>query len=332
MAGKNFHFPQLTDSLPPVPFIFQPEQPVKTKRKKEKKKKEVKDAGGLSKQSQTTSLPPLPDSIKLPQPATAVAKVKKEEKVILLKEEKEDYTTSIFASHYLKPVSPGPELFIKNGQYWLSGLLLFSFLLFAAAKAFYYRGYGRLVSVFFGNRSIIQLHRGEYPLSGRASLLLSTLFVIVFSLFMHQYFSYYLFDFSTKFQGLKGFTIITLIITGGYLLKIILLKITGYIFKAEAAVSEYVFSLFIFNNMLGIILLPIVILIAYFTAVSLKTLLIIGLSTILLFLISRIIWMAFTGMRSVGISSYYLFLYLCAFEIVPLLVIIKFFINQAGKV
>jgi hypothetical protein len=112
---------------------------------------------------------------------------------------------------------------------------------------------------------------------------------------------------------------LALIYTG----KFIGLKIVGWLFNMSRAADSYTFIVFIINKVIGIFLMPFLILLA-FAQEPLYTISLVvswcGLGALLLY---RFI-LGFGAIRNeVRFNLFHFFLYLCAFEIIPLLLIYK---------
>jgi hypothetical protein len=108
-----------------------------------------------------------------------------------------------------------------------------------------------------------------------------------------------------------------------YFIKFIGLKISGWLFNMEDATNAYIFIVFVINKMIGILLLPFLILLAftpnniYSVSLTLSWCLVAGLFGY------RII-LTFEAVRNqVKVNPFHFFLYICAFEIAPLLLIYK---------
>ncbi len=115
-----------------------------------------------------------------------------------------------------------------------------------------------------------------------------------------------------------------------YLGKYICLKLIGYIFNVKDLVSTYIFVVFLINKVLGILLLPFILILS-FSKPAYYTFAILGAAilAILLFLYRYIF--SLTSVRNkLHISSFHFFLYLCAFEILPLLILYKFIVQYLG--
>lgn len=108
-----------------------------------------------------------------------------------------------------------------------------------------------------------------------------------------------------------------------YAIKFVGLKLSGWIFGMTGAADTYIFIVFLVNKILGIALLPIVVLIAFAgnplesAGATLGVLLVIGMLIYRFIRSYRPVW------EEVQMSRFHFFLYLCAFEIAPLLLIYK---------
>lgn len=113
-----------------------------------------------------------------------------------------------------------------------------------------------------------------------------------------------------------------------YQLKLLVIRLLGFIFKKETVSEEYIFNISFFNQNLGLFLFPVVICMAFMRVVSAELLFYCGLALISLIFIYRLYRSLPWGMGNNIISKYYLFLYLCTLEILPLVVLIKVFVGE----
>ncbi|HES59549.1 MAG TPA: DUF4271 domain-containing protein, partial [Caldithrix sp.] len=110
------------------------------------------------------------------------------------------------------------------------------------------------------------------------------------------------------------------------LIRIAVLKVFGYLFKAESIISEYVHNNFIINKSMGIALIPVSVAIGYMPAIFTGTLLVAG----LLILGLGNVFKAIRGYQIIirkDVFFFYMILYLCTLEILPLLLGYKVFIS-----
>jgi hypothetical protein len=115
-----------------------------------------------------------------------------------------------------------------------------------------------------------------------------------------------------------------------YLGKFICLQLVGYILDQKEIVNTYLFVVFLVNKMMGILLVPFILLLAFSKPIF-STIAIYGalFLTVLLFLY-RYIFSVSSVRNQLHISSFHFFLYLCAFEILPLLILYKLIVQYFG--
>ena len=122
-----------------------------------------------------------------------------------------------------------------------------------------------------------------------------------------------------------------LLIAGIYLVKYVFLNIVGWILGISNVADTYIFIVFLINKMIGIFILPFVALLAFPTpglvqVVLMMSYILLGGMLLYRFLIS------YRPVRSeIKLSRIHFFIYLCAFEIAPLLLIYKVLLEFAGK-
>lgn len=108
-----------------------------------------------------------------------------------------------------------------------------------------------------------------------------------------------------------------------YFIKFIGLKFSGWLFNMEQAASSYIFIIFIINKLLGIVLLPFLVLLAFTTGSLYMFSLSLSFAIIGGLLIYRFI-LTYAAIRNeVKVNPFHFFLYLLAFEIAPLLLVYK---------
>jgi hypothetical protein len=100
----------------------------------------------------------------------------------------------------------------------------------------------------------------------------------------------------------------------------------GFIFQNEKEAGEYATTLFLFCNILGIFLLPVVIGVAFVKQVPPVTFIYFGMFIYALFIVIRLLRGIIIGVNSIRVSKFYLFLYLCTLEILPFVIMSKLFI------
>ena len=201
--------------------------------------------------------------------------------------------------------------------YLLCGLLLF----FAFIKLFFNKYLQNLFSVFF-RISLKQKQMREQLLQAPLpSLLLNIFFVITSSIYIAFLLRIYRFNVTENFWWLLLYCVLVVLVV--YLVKFLALKFVGWVFNMREASSTYIFIVFLINKLLGIFLMPFLVLMA-FSETGLVSVWI-TLSYIVIFLAFAYRYVSALGpiRREINVSPLHFFIYLCAFEIIPVILIYK---------
>lgn len=230
---------------------------------------------------------------------------------------------SLFKSNLLTAKNTDYKFHFTHYDYLPAGILFLSFLLFVWLYAAYFKHLNNTIKGFFINRFANQLSRDEFSYGNRVTVFLSVLFVLTMTLFISQTFQFY--------YGLGGITsnffrlnlLIGTVLILAYFTKFIVVNFTGYIFQKSKAASEYILTIFLFCNTLGLFMLPVALCIAFVKQISPKVFIYLGLLIIGIFLFTRIIKGLVIWLNGLRGSAFYLFLYLCTLEILPFIIIVK---------
>jgi hypothetical protein len=235
---------------------------------------------------------------------------------------------NVFQGHELKPKHAAPQALAHERGDWIFFLLLFVVAVFAYLRMVYGKYLTRLVNALFNINITNQTVRDENVLVQRASLLLNFIFYVVAALLM--YFISLQFDWQMPHlkNGFARFLFFGIVITGLYFLKLILLRIAGWIFSLDREMAAYIFNIFLINNLVGVALIPILTLFIFFGNMHLQWLLVAAVVLVASGYVYRLIRGIFIGIGSSPASVAYLFLYICALEIAPLFVLIKLISQQ----
>jgi hypothetical protein len=230
--------------------------------------------------------------------------------------------SSLFREHQLQPKDPAPVIHYTQYDYLIALLLFISFSLFVWLYVSNYKRLNQLISDFYrsrqGNRS-----KDEYSISSRVGFILSILFLLTMSLFVVEVIKFYGLNVNMTSAGLYFAIIIGFI--SMYLLKISVIRFTGFIFKTGKEAAEYSSAILIFTNMLGLFMLPVVICLTFAKQLDPKVFIYTGYFIIGSFLCLRLLKGLVIGIGSNRVSKFYLFLYLCTLEIIPFIILIKLF-------
>lgn len=228
-----------------------------------------------------------------------------------------------YNNHYLKVIHTNPVPLNRENGDWVFGVILIILMAFTFVKIIHSKNLKQVKDAFLSNTISNQIVRDENILFQRASVFLTVIFYIVGALFLYKLSIVYDIDYPYLPDGFGRFLIFVLIISLAYSLKLIILKIMGFIFQVDRAITSYIFSVFLVNNVLGIILIPVLICSFFMPVEYIKHIVMTGNVLVVLAFLYRIFRGITIGLSYPGFSVYYLFLYLCSLEIAPLLFLIK---------
>jgi hypothetical protein len=108
-----------------------------------------------------------------------------------------------------------------------------------------------------------------------------------------------------------------------YVVKFVGLKITGWLFNIRSAADAYIFVVYIINKVIGIFLLPFLVLLSFLQGDAFTIAMIVSFCGVGVLLVYRFLLTYSSVRNQVRFNPFHFFLYLCAFEIAPLLLIYK---------
>ncbi len=231
-----------------------------------------------------------------------------------------------FFSFGKQPIVFGGHLKKKTDKdvlfYVMVGLLLF----FAVLRLLFTKYLGDLWRLFF--RTTLKQRQLTEQLSQTPlpSLLFNLLFVVAGGLYA-AFMLYYM-------EGsipVDNFWLLALYCCAGiaavYMVKYITLKATGWVFNIRSLTDTYIFIVFIINKVLGIFLLPVLFLLAFSSSGVANAAWVLSWIVIGGLLLYRYI-LALSAVRTyVQVSVFHFFLYFCAFEVAPVLLLYKLVIT-----
>lgn len=190
-------------------------------------------------------------------------------------------------------------------------------------RVFDFRRLVALVQGFARASSVAVMYREESALSSRVSFFLIVNFLMMSSLFIWQTLGVLLGHYPVPVDILWiGVTILAM-----YIVKILGVRLLGFIFEMKDAAQEYVYNIVLFNKTVGLILFPVTLCLAYARQLPPQWLVIGGLVSWAIVLVYRFVRLSWIGLSGKGVSFLYIILYLCTLEILPFVVIIKVLIG-----
>jgi Domain of unknown function (DUF4271) len=227
---------------------------------------------------------------------------------------------------------PVPVIKIRTGSpflppssdtyfYILCGLFLFVGISVRAFPKYFADLYRVFMRSGFRQKSI----RDQLVQNKIASLGLNTIFFITGGLFIYLISRYEMVMPSGNWYSQALICIGFLVSV--YLVKYFSLMAGGWVFSSRELVENYAFLVFFVNKIAGLFLLPVV-LILWLGSKSFHPVVVVASFIVISFLYMYRYFLILPMVRNKsGVSSFHFFLYLCTFEILPVLLLVKFLVN-----
>jgi uncharacterized protein DUF4271 len=201
--------------------------------------------------------------------------------------------------------------------YVLCGIVLY----FAIFKVFFGKYLSNLFTLFFRVTMRQQQIREQLLQTPLPSLLLNILFVVSAGMYLNLLLFYYRLNPVSGFW--LGFSYCIALVSLLYLGKLLILKAMGWIFNVSNATNTYLFIVFLVNKMIGMFLLPFIFILAFPHPVIISGMVTLSVILVIALFFYRFI-ISYRPIRNeINVGRLHFIIYLCAFEIAPLLLIYK---------
>lgn len=233
------------------------------------------------------------------------------------------YTGYAFLDLHYKPVKTkvqaGKPRSLRNR--WMLGLMLGLLLYTAVLNRFLNKAISDIIESFYNKRMLSQFAKEESLINSWSFIFLFLLFGATVGLLFYQVISYYNHSYTDDgWQIYLGFTFAVIVF---FILKIVVLRILGFIFNIRGLVKEYVSVLYLTYFNLTFICLPLVIGFGLIADGFKPALLLVFGLLILLVLFWQYIRSSINILSVYRFSKVYLFIYICSLELCPVLILIK---------
>ncbi len=203
---------------------------------------------------------------------------------------------------------------------WITIHLIISLCLIAYVQIYYSKRFRQIMGAFFGIRYMNMLSKDGNLYRERISIPLVVVYLISFSLLIFLFITQYIYQPVFDLRGLKLFSVIILVVIIAWFIKNLMINFVGNLFKNYLILTDYTHTNFVFNMVIGVLLMPIVIIAVFLPSVEMVYT---GVIIWLAVYFYRIIRQIFTGLSYTKFLLFYRILYLCIFEIIPLLILTK---------
>jgi hypothetical protein len=201
--------------------------------------------------------------------------------------------------------------------YFLAGLLIY----FGFIRLIFGKYLDNLITLFFRVTMRQQQIRDQLLQSPLPSLFLNLLYFINGGFFLSLVVKHFnIVPISNQWILFGWCSALLMVIYSG---KFITLKLSGWVFNVRHATDTYIFIVFLVNKMIGIFLLPVLVVMAFAGPALFQVVMTLAFLALVIFFVYRFI-ISYRPIRSeIKLNRFHFFIYLCAFEIAPLLLIYK---------
>lgn len=225
---------------------------------------------------------------------------------------------SIFGSSQVH-FSKGPKPIEPQATDWVTGLIIICMILLAWIQASHSKRLKQIIRSVALPYYVNQLEREGNLYNERITLGLGFIYITGISMLLYLFYQ----QFSLS-AGMKNYVVFLLIFGGvvAYIvLKAGLIQMSGVVFKTQDQTHAYRLNALIFNHTTGIFIFPVLLLAIYWES---EPFIWIAAGLLSIMLIYRFIRSISIGLSNSKFSVFYLILYLCTLEILPLIVLAKF--------
>jgi hypothetical protein len=201
--------------------------------------------------------------------------------------------------------------------YFIVGLVLY----IALMRLFFYKYVSTMFTLFFRATLRQQQLREQLLQAPLPALLMNIFFVVSAATYCSLLAAHYHIEFAGNFWTTWLYAVA--LIAAIYVVKFIFLNVVGWIFGIGHVTDTYIFIIFLINKMIGIFLLPFIALLAFPTPELINIVILLSYILIAGMLFYRFIISYRPVRNEIKLTRFHFFLYLCAFEIAPLLLIYK---------
>ena len=237
------------------------------------------------------------------------------------------WKNNLFNVDALSPVVKQPGVMERSGhirnsrQPWIIAVIIGLFIYTGLLNLFLSRDIQNVIQSFYNKQALSQVEREGSLVNPWAFVGLFLLFCLTASLVLYLFTMYK--NVGNGIGGFQLFISISVIISLLFALKFIVLKFIGFIFDVNGLVSEYIAILNLTYFNVAFVLLPVALCFSLLATRFVSWLLIFALASIAVMFAWQYLRNSIKMISNFRFHKLYLFIYLCALEICPILILIK---------
>ncbi|MXV49370.1 DUF4271 domain-containing protein [Pedobacter sp. HMF7647] len=210
---------------------------------------------------------------------------------------------------------------LPKGETWLLGFVVLLLLFFAVLKNAFSKDLTIIIQGLWNNRILSQITKDDNIFSSWPFVFLYILFGFTIGTFL--YLCGRFFQLTYLFEGFQWLLALSIAIIALFTLKIVLLRLLGFIFSFQKLVNEYVSVLYLSYFNTAILYLPLIFAFCLTPGKYAEVYIYVAFFVFIVTFLFQFIRIAANIISSYRFSKVYLIIYLCALEICPLLILVK---------
>lgn len=210
---------------------------------------------------------------------------------------------------------------------WFIGVFIIVLILLATVRLFFSKYLSQLFHAIINYATSTRLFRESSVSLTHASFRLDIIFYLIFSIYIYQFFDELQISFGQP--SFITYFIILGMVVGYFILKRLAYFFTGIVSESVPETAEFFYNVNIHNRVLGLFLIPITLIIAFSSLQDPKIVTVTGLFVCGFFYLILLIRGAKILMTK-HFSIFYLILYLCTLEFLPLIFIYSLVLVNNG--
>ena len=214
-----------------------------------------------------------------------------------------------------------PERPVNSSGYdWITLMLLVALALFASVKTSWGQYMKSLFHSTLNYATAIRMFQEKNNSLLQGMFQLDVLFYLIFSVFLFQTFDFFRIDLPYRHFNLYLFCLALVILY--FMGKNIIYRFMGLLVEKKGETGEFLFNVDNFKRVAGLVLIPMVAIVSFYPFSQVHLPIFAGM-TIIGFIYSLLILRGFKILFKKQFSIFYLFLYFCTLEFLPLVLLYK---------
>ncbi len=204
---------------------------------------------------------------------------------------------------------------------WMLGIIILSLFLFGWIRVGFNRYYQTAIQASYNFFTARRIFEESNITRSRVFYFMNLLFIINAALFLTQFLEYH----HVSIYNLSGILLFLVLIASIlilYMVKAFFLYLFDFVLLANRSFASYNFTVFLYNKMAGFLLLPIISILPFVPQYMTFWLFLAGAFIIIMLYFFRIFRGLQIGFKN-RLSIFYLILYLCVLEIMPVMILFK---------